>query len=363
MTTASAALIRHARAHEVPFDALGWPGKRYRVLEQAGEPMDILFKRYRMGGAVVDEELVRHEVHDGVGAFTAILESRGFTVPSMPALRHPSRPSRLRRLLLLLRYIGEVRGWPSTFREEPAWEVKGAWPAVAVALFDRARTTAFAQALARQGASTTSGILASLDRHAAARFLTQESPRRWMVPVNMRTSPTEKIYENRVTSVLLPFPEAQQPAAVHASLKHMLSSDYHWGTQLFIDVAKRFREERVRRMSARFDPRRTVFGFVTNVGAWPPAGAAAPRGDEDADSPDDDAAWCMMPPVGRRGPVACGMLTWRGKLVVTLKVHGCLKQSAADVRAVLDDVAADVAAAAGGAGAGAVFSDDTTARA
>ena len=353
MTTTSA-LVRAPDAARVPYEKLGWPGLRFRLLEEAGEPMDILFRRYRFDGTVVDHEHIKHESHDGVGGMTALLESRGWTVPTMPVLQRPARPGLLRRLWLLRSYIREVRGWPSAWRTEPEWSVLGRWPPVAIALFDRARTEAYAAALKRSSASTTSGLLAALDRAAASRLLADGSPRRWMVPVNMRVT-SDKAYGNVVTSVLVPFPSTRTPDDIHTAIKDMLARDLHWGAALFGDIAKRFSVERARRITLRFDPRRAIFGFVTNVGAWPPPDAV---GTDD----DDASTWAIVPPVGRRGPLACAVVTYRGQLAVTLKVHGCLRMDAAGVRAILDDVAAEVARVADGAGTGAVFTDDATAR-
>ena len=38
--------VRYAQAHDVPFEKLGWPRKRFRAMELVGEPMDIYFTRY-----------------------------------------------------------------------------------------------------------------------------------------------------------------------------------------------------------------------------------------------------------------------------------------------------------------------------
>jgi len=360
----TSALVRYDKARDIPFEELGWPGKRFRAMEAVGEPMDIWFSRYdRNTQRVVEQELIRHESHDGVGAMTAILEDRGFTVPEMPTMRRAGKkPGKLRRLLLLLKYIGEIRGWASIWQKEPAWETRNEWPAAAIALFDRDRTAAYEKALRAQGSATTAGILSSLDKHAAARLLTPESPRRWMVPVNMRVDPGERVYGNKVTSILVPFPTSLNPREVHAEIKRMLAANYHWGTLIFSDFAQRYDEARVTRMMRRFDPRRTIFGFVTNVGEWPPPGAVPPSsGGEAVGDANGDAQWTVTPPVGRRGPLACAMLTWKGQLSVTLKVHGCLGLAAADVRAILADVAKDVELVAGGAGSGVVFTDEKTA--
>ncbi len=347
------ALIRYAEAHRVPTEELGWPAIRFRLQEQAGEPMDIIFRRYRFDGSAVDEELLRHESHDGVGAMTAILEERGWTVPTMVSQRS-RRPGLLRQLLLRRRYRRKIRPWPNRWQTEPDWSVKARWPSSAMALFDVERTAAYAEALVGQGASVTSGILSALDRRAAQLLLTSESPRRWMVPVNMR-QPGPKRYGNVVTSIPLLFEKAMAPGEVHRELKAMLGADMHWGAAFTAELLGRLSVERTRCMLASFDPRRTIFGVVTNVGSWPPADATPP-----ATPDDDESTWVIVPPVGRRGPLASTMITWRGKLAVTLRVHGCLRLRDDDVRALLQGVADDVAAVAGGAGRGVVFTDPST---
>jgi hypothetical protein len=306
-----------------PLSSLRWPAVRFRLLDEAGEPMDIRLRRIRLvDGAVIEAEDVRHEDHDGVGALTALLQDRGFDITAMPVVVDPQRPSLLRRLVLLRRYIAAIRGWPQRYKQEPDWSVVVGGPCPAVAVLDVDTTTALLAALKAAGAGLTAGIVSALDEAAARVLLADESPRRWMVPVNMRTSAALDVdnYANVVTSLLVPFPQAQSPAEVHAVLKDMLARHWHWGTTVVSSLFSRFSIARLRRMVGRFNPRSSIFGYVSNVGSWPPAGVA------DVDT-DDTSTWAVIPPVGRRGPLATVLIVYRGRLAVALHAHGCLRLS------------------------------------
>lgn len=315
-----------------PLSSLAWPAIRFRLLDELGEPMDIGFRRVRFDdGVVVDREDVRHEDHDGVGGMTALLEDRGFSVPTMPAMADPTPPPWLRRLFLLRDYLSAIRGWPQRWKTEPDWTQKLGSPSPAVALFDRATTTALLSSLKAASSGLTAGVVACLDRVAAAQLLEGDSPRRWMVPVNMR-GPDARQYENVVTSLVLPFPSGQSPQEVHGILRDMLRQRWHWGTTVIPAVLSRLRVGRLRRMVARFDARKSIFGYVSNVGVWPPAGV----GDVDGD---DSSSWCLIPPVGRRGPLASVLLIYRGQLAITLHAHACLRLSDGDVASLLQRAA------------------------
>lgn len=306
-----------------PLSSLRWPAVRFRLLDEAGEPMDIRLRRVRLvDGAVLEAEDVRHEDHDGVGALTALLQDRGFAIDAMPVVADPQRPSLWRRLLLLRSYIAAIRGWPQRYRQEPDWSVVVGGPTPAVAFLDVPTTAALHAALKSAGAGLTAGIVSALDEAAAQLLLADESPRRWMVPINMRTSAAldDENYQNVVTSLLVPFPQALSPAEVHAALKDMLAQRWHWGTTVMSSLFSRFSIKRLRRMVGRFNPRSSIFGYVSNVGSWPPAGVV------DVDT-DDTSTWAVIPPVGRRGPLATVVIVYRGRLAVALHAHGCLRLS------------------------------------
>jgi len=320
-TTTTTKKLTTRSSPRAALSTLQWPALRFRLLDEAGEPMDLALRRVRIkDGAVVDAEDVRHEDHDGVGALTALLEDRGFTIDSMPAVADPDVPGVWRRLLLLRAYVSAIRGWPQRWKHEPDWTVKVGGPSPAVAVLDVATTTALLKSLKASSSGLTAGVVSALDRTAAALLLDEESPRRWMVPVNMRRSSHKgpDDYKNAVTSLLVPFPTAQSPAEVHAVLKDMLARRWHWGTTLMSALLSRMSHARLRRMLARFDGRKSIFGYVSNVGSWPPAGVVDVDGD-------DDSTWALIPPVGRRGPLATVLLIYRGRLSIALHAHGCLR--------------------------------------
>ncbi len=307
---------------------LTWPALRFRLLDELGEPMDIGFRRIRLGdGAVVDAEDIRHEDHDGVGAFTALLEDRGFVIDSMPTVGDPRPPGFFTKLLLLRAYLGVIRGWPQQWKREPDWAQKTGGPSPALAYFDVATTSALVSSLKASSASVTAGVVAALDVVCADALLAADSPRRWMVPVNMRTS-TTKVYDNAVTSLLVPFPSSLSPSAVQAQLKDMLARRFHWGTTLVSAFFSRLSHDRLKRSLTRFDPKKTIFGYVSNVGVFPGKGVVDVDGD-------DASSWGILPPVGRRGPLASVLLTYRGRLSVSLHAHGCLGLDDAGVRDLL----------------------------
>lgn len=346
------ALIRRADAHLQPSSSLGWLGLRFRLMEEAGEPMDIGFVRYTRDGGVVDEEWIKHESHDGVGGFTALLESRGATVRGMPMAR-TKRPFLLRRLVLLWRYLRTLRGLPMQWKTEPDWTIKGKWPAAAVAVVDVDTTAALEKRLRDAGASVTMGVLAALDQQASRLLLAEGSGRRWFVPVNLRTS-SEKRYENVVSLLALRFDGGRTAAEAHALLKSFLVDDLHWGAGMAGQLLLRLGEERLRRRLQRFAPGRVSFGFVSNVGVFPDERTTLPRDDGDLSGP--GGTWAIIPPVNRRAPLACVLLQYKGALGVSFKLHGCLRVDDDGVRALLARTMTDLVGERGVT----VFSDPRT---
>jgi hypothetical protein len=293
-----------------PFAKLGWPGRRFRVLRELGEPRDFSFLHYDQNGHLDHAERhIRHEDHDGVGAFSALMAERGIHTP-LPLVAPP--PTGWRRWWLLWKFM-QYNRTVAAIRKRVLDH--GADPATAVCLLSAEETSAVLAQARAEHSSATSWLLANLDELTAAAALVPDSPRSWMVPVNLRTA-TNRDADNAVGAMMLPFYSTRTAAELRDTIDHQVRAQLPFGPQALVPWMLRQPEQKLRRRANRA-PRVPVFGLLTNLGAWP---AEAKPG-----------WWVVVPPTSRGSWLACGVITIGGCMSLCLKADVRLGLEANDL--------------------------------
>jgi hypothetical protein len=324
-----------------PFAQLGWPGRRFRVLRELGEPRDFSLLGYDDAGHLVDEERnLRHEDHDGVGAFSAMLHSRGMAV-TMPVVAAP--PSGWRAWRLLWRYLQHNR---TVAADRKRIVTTGSDPAAAVLLLTETQTSALLVTCRAERSSVTAWLLSNLDELAADAALQPGSPRSWMVPVNLRTA-SRLSDDNAVGAMMLPFYGTRTATELRDTMHHQVEQQLPFGPQVLVPWMLRQSEAKLRARAQRGPPRKPIFGLLTNLGAWP----ALPPG-----------WWAVVPPTSRASWLACGVLSVGGRMALCLKADFRLGLDAQELLAMLRAMRMRIVGDADPEG-GHLFSETSTAEA
>jgi hypothetical protein len=313
------------------FSELGWPGRRFRVLRDLGQPRDFMLLGYGEDRALVEAHNVHHEDHDGMSAMRAWLRQRGVDVAPQ-TVAGPAASSTLAEWWRLFQYLRHNRTVVAVPKRPLREERHVAWPAAAVAVLSATQTTSLLAACRAQNATLTSWLLSRLDAHASKLCLDHNSPRTWMVPVNTRTEAT-KTADNAVGAMLLPFFSAREPSELSSTMRHHRDHDLPFGPFVLVtrQMSRTETQLRVQAQRRRFE--RPLFGLLTNVGVWPGL-------------PGIDAV-AIAPPVSQSCWFGCAVVTSGGKLSLCIRAHACLGLAAGDIEALMRTLVADVEAAVG----------------
>jgi hypothetical protein len=309
------------------FAELGWPGRRFRVLRDLGEPRDFSILHYQDGNLTWAERNIRHEDHDGVGAVVALLRERGVQ-PTIPTVTPPALGfTRWRLLWRFLQYNRTVVSAPiRLLKTKPDTEraQQNHWPAASMWMLDAADTSTVVAGCRARQATVTSWLLSTLDEVCAPLLLQPGSPRTWMVPVSLRT-PTSLDEDNAVGAMMLPFYENRTAQELKETIGMQVRDKLAFGPAVFVRWLMKKSEAQLRAAALKPRERRHLFGLLTNIGTWP-----APAG--------DDGTWVLDPPVSRMNWLACSVLSVGGRLGVCLKVHGVMGVSSEQVHDMLHQV-------------------------
>lgn len=298
-------------------------------MEAIGDPSPIQFGQVR--GAAVEWTDLPHARFDGVGGIAHLLRARGLKVSPLPTATRLERPGFWSRVWGVLRHdpSGDKKPRVAWKSFDPGRRQQGPKPPPAAwRLLTKEQTDRLAARAEAEGASTNSVLLAALDGVVAPRLTANEAPSLWMVPVNMR-GPVTRPRDTQNQSSYLPVsvPRGASPAVVHAEVKRLLADRVHWSVWFQVEsgrwVGRKFYEKAIRSYYAR--PGHPWLGAFTNLGAWPLEGDESPPGVDDVDG------WLVAAPVFKTIPLASGVMTWKGRLGLTLRAHPALTEDQTQV--------------------------------
>lgn len=305
-------------------------GMLFEILAELGEDPTFTFARARVGDPAPLERVdIDHAESDGHGGLTRFLQHHRISFES-PAPRAgetaPSFAERVRAVVRVARHRGDE---PLAFRRRDSSWVRGtkvtARPAAGTLLSADATAHVVTSAKAA-GVSVSAYLLHALTESVVPLVAEPGRSVTWGIPVNMR-GPIEVVPADANASSIMPVdvPRGGDARMVHAALVHALEVNLHWGKwdqlNLIARLGKRFLRKKVEHYYRTADPAR--IGVFSNVGAW--------RG-----STDDDIGILAYGVPAFTDPLFAGVLTWNGKLALTLRAHPSLATTDAEVAGWLD---------------------------
>ena len=91
-----------------------WSGYKYQILRDLGENIDMILGVRQLESGDMSWVLHSHQQDDGVGAFTAVLNSMGVSLPDRPVRDPATAPNWWTRLSLLREHLrnGKALNYP-----------------------------------------------------------------------------------------------------------------------------------------------------------------------------------------------------------------------------------------------------------
>ncbi len=305
-------------------------GMVFEILDEMGEDSTFTFTMKRVGqDASLATTDIHHKDSDGYGGLTRFLRAQQIAF-EMPTQREHTRPpplaERLRAVARVVRHKGEA---PLVFRcTNPAWTPGSKVRARASVgrLLSADATSALVAAAKAAGATVSAYLLHGLTE-AVVPFIAEPSRSvTWGVPVNMR-GPVRVVPEEANCSSIMPInvPRGTAVAAVQLALQQALAANLHWGKWDQLNAVARLGKGLLRKKVSHYyrnpDPAR--IGVFSNLGAW--RGATEP----------DLGIIAYGPPL-MPDPIFVAVLTWNGKLALSLRAHPMVTADVAEIERWMD---------------------------
>lgn len=135
----------------------------------------------------------------------------------------------------------------------------------------------------------------------------------WLFPVNMRGGLSgQNTIGNRSSGIVIPSRVGTDALEFHRLIKEKLTLEEHWSIWWLHQTSRFLGQRGVDFISRKTGNKTFYLGTFSNMGSWPNV--------TDQQYQDDDA-WICTPPGTPNFPISIGILTWCGRLSLTLKIH------------------------------------------
>ncbi len=294
-------------------------------MEATGEQIRITYGKLRPDGEV-SWQFVRHQDHDGVGGLAKLLLADGEAVSELPRAKHLYRVNWVERVIALFRFSWISRVYPGGYFEKQDFQTAAAEQPVFWQRFDAIESAAIRSKAERLGVSTNTLMLCALNQSVTPLLIRRETPRRWMVPSNLRGLIDRKDpLSNHATYILCEIRSGDSPRDVHSAIRDQLRKNVHIGGWdsirllgfIGIEKARKFMRLSWKELARK---KHTWVGVFSNIGEW------KGRSSE---------GWIFCPPSNRHQPIAAGAVQWNGELRIAVQLHSCLRMEPQKARELL----------------------------
>jgi NRPS condensation-like uncharacterized protein len=252
-----------------------------------------------------------------MGLAADILRKRGVEVGALPQIKYPSNPSWSWFFKTIPKYLKPRRRlkWKPLQQGKPFDAKSGPPPAVAWHIFDEATTLKMRQFCRANKFTVNSFLLAHLTSAIRPFLENQSAEVPWMIPVNLRGKVTrERDSADHTSYVGVKVRAGQAVKDVHESIYAALASGEHWANWYCYTAAhslsmgmKKYLLEKDKVLSEWF------LGGFSNPGEWDP--------ERKIKQSDCQGGWLFSPPVLRFQMVGVGVVTFQGRLSLTIQTH------------------------------------------
>ena len=298
-----------------------WSGYKYQILRDLGENIDMILGVRQLESGDMSWVLHSHQQDDGVGAFTAVLNSMGVSLPDRPVREPATAPNWWTRLSLLREHLRNGKALNYPWRDYHAEQTAPA-PGFTFCFLSAEQTAAIRRHVRRLKVGESAFFLSVLNRVCREQLLDADCERLWMLPHDFRRAlGSDNVRGNFTAPLNLPVENEESASSIYGRMKQLYRRNILWGSWTYSNFARylpRFVIERAyRRM-----PKPAWFGVYANMGSWTSV-EPVPVG------------FVTAPPSSPLCPVTAGSMTWNGQAAFSLQLHSTLSSNLKDSEALL----------------------------
>lgn len=263
-----------------------------------------------------------HEQDDGIGAFTAGLNSFGIPLSTRPVRKPPPAPGWWARIALLRQHLRNGKPLTYPWRRYQAGQMAPA-SGIAFCFLSTEQTAAIRRRVRHLRVGESAFFLSALNRACRGQLLDADCERLWMLPHDFRRALGSHHLRGNFTAPLnLPISNNASACDIYTDMKQLYRSNVLWGSWTYTNFARYLHRSIIERAYRRM-PKPAWFGVYANMGNWKSA-VSVPLG------------FVTAPPASAVCPVTAGSLTWNGQASFSLQLHSTLSSDVTEAEKLLE---------------------------
>ena len=297
----------------------------YEAIESVGDYYMIRFGRVRPDASTIDWVDVPHKYFDGIGGFAHLLRRAGIETPPLPETPHEVGPSWRPFLRSLPAVVGPRRRlkWKRMPRAGHYDRRQLPDPVFSWHVFSEEETRIVRHLSQARQITVNTYLLRHLDSVIRRDIARPSEAIPWMLPVNLRGRITRSRdtanHSSYIAVRIAPDDSAQD---LHRDIQRRLARGEQWGPWKGYDATRvlpRMMKKALIRTDRAISP--WNLGLFTNLGVWDP--------EKRIKHPAFQGAWLVMATVLRCQMLGAGLMTFQGRLGLTIQAHPELTTSEA----------------------------------
>jgi NRPS condensation-like uncharacterized protein len=289
----------------------------YEAVRATGDYHMIRFGHLRPGSSDVRWVSIPHSEFDGIGGFTHLLREKGVTMDKLPENPHPSNPSWWPFIRSIPKILGPRRrlAWKELEQGPPVPDGELPDPVLAWHVFSEDQTRVLREAARVRSVTVNSLLMKHLDTVLRRDIVDPGAAVPWMVPVNLRGKVSRGCdTQNHSSYVSVRVAPGDTMQDLHAEIRRRLKRGEHWANWKAYS-ATRFLPPGMKEALVKADRAMAEwnFGLFTNLGVWDP--------EKRITHEYFAGTWMAAATVLRCQTVGAALMTYQGKLSLTLQVH------------------------------------------
>ena len=298
-----------------------WSGEKYKIVEEMGERIDMIFGRTDCTTEHVDWFIRSHARSDGISAFVDLTKKiDNMNIGELPSMKEIPTPSLVKRFFLLIKYLKESKttsyNWKKFFPHE-----KGDTSALSYFFYSKEETKKIITHCRAKNISITSFLLYHLNSCVNEIFLNDQFEVVWLLPVNFRQKGIKNNSSaNHTSSLSVRIRKTYSENQLHDKIHDMLKEGVQWGAWIYSNIPKYIGLNAMRFIYKHLY-KGHYLGLFSNIGNWPP---------ENTSNNHDNILYLGGAPGTSLSLINAVCISWNERLNMTLQIHPKISKEESD---------------------------------
>lgn len=292
-----------------------WIAKWYIVSKERGSNTHAIISRRNDKTKRLEENSFCHSKHDGMGYMLSFFKKENIKLTKNLDAKFHEKVSFFKNFHKIFKGLTQVQKNIIPWKTLSLLNAKSISPVREIIFFTPEETKAIHSHLKNKNYSENAYILSVINNLLMPELKSDNSEGKWLFPINMRGNVHRNNIEQNISSgIYISTNNLTSPGEIKTKIKKGFLNNEHWINWWCFHISIFLSKNLMRKISKKSSVNSFFYGSFSNMGHW---------GESDFEDSKDlaDYSYYVSPPGTPNYPISVGVITWFGKLSISLKIH------------------------------------------